>query len=95
MGTVDGHFILTGGAQDLHLKLLATDEGKSGLSLLLVPSSPPEAVHDDHLLAILIESRVEVKGNVAATTQIHSELFGIGLDSSSNGYEQFVINSIE
>lgn len=43
------------------------------LSLLLPPLFVNTTVPDDHLIAVLIEARVEVEGQVAICVQIHCE----------------------
>lgn len=95
MGPVDGHFELVRRAQDLHLKRLTPDEGEMvQFPFLSAPLSFDEAVPDDHRLVVLVESRVEVEGEVVAFAQIHSELVSVAVDGSTDGDEEFVVDSL-
>lgn len=57
------------------LKRHSRDEGKGGqLSLLRSPPLVDIAVPDNHLVAVLVEARVEVEGDVRALSgQVHGE----------------------
>lgn len=91
---VDGHLKLGAGAEDLQLERLPLDEGEPRqLPLFLSPPFIDAAVPDDHLIAALVEARVEVENQVTRGGQIHCELVSVGFDGSSDGDEQFVVNS--
>lgn len=57
------------------LKRHSSDEGKGGqLSLLRSPRLVDTAVPDNHPVAVLVEARVEVEGNVRALGgQVHGD----------------------
>lgn len=57
------------------LKRHSRDEGKGGqLPLLRSPSVVDPAVPDNHLVAVLVEARVEVEGDVGAPGgQVHGD----------------------
>lgn len=57
-----------------YLKSLTRYEGKVGdLSLFFSPLVSDAAVPDDHLMAILIKTRVKVKGKVMTSVQVHCD----------------------
>lgn len=57
-----------------NLKRLTLDEGKVlQISLLFAPFFADAAVSDDHLLALLIESRVEVKGQIVGRAKVQRD----------------------
>lgn len=94
MRVVDGHLKLAPGAEDLHLEWLSMDEGEAlQVSLLLAPLLADAAVPDDHLLAVLIETRVEVESQIIGCIQIHGELVCSGPDGSFDGDQKFVMKS--
>lgn len=94
MRVIDGHPKLFRGAEDLHLERLALHEGEAlQVSLLLAPLLADAAVPHDHLLAALIEARVEVESQIIRCIQIHCELVCSGRDGSFNGDQLFVMKS--
>lgn len=70
---------------EAHLELFALFKGKKRETLLLTPAALLRVTHDGFHVASVVESRVEMKGNVVIViTKVNWEYFTVGFDPAGD-----------